>query len=261
MRALTIDDEWILLEELTKAVEASPNISSVKSFSYCKDLLEYIEKEEADVAFLDIHMGDMTGLELAARIREKLPECKIVFCTGYDEYALEAFKMHASGYLMKPISANAVQDEINHIKGKSEKNKLLEVKCFGTFEVFANGNPLLFKRSKTKELLAYLVDRNGAGVTGKQICAVLWEENLDDSRNMNYLWQLLGDLRTTLKNAGFENILIKSGSFYSIDRSQMECDYFQFCEIGKPAYTGEYMSQYEWAEETNGMLERKKYDF
>ena len=116
-------------------------------------------------------------------------------------------------------------------------------------------------RSKTKELFAYLIDRNGAGVTGKQICAVLWEEKLDDNKNMNYLWQLLGDLRTTLKNAGFEDILIKSGSCYSIDRAQINCDYFQFYETGKPVFSGEYMSQYAWAEETNGLLERMQYEY
>lgn len=261
MRALTMDDEWILLDELTKAVSASPDISSVKSFSHCQEALDCINKEEIDIAFLDIHMRGMTGLELAEKIKEKQPECKIIFCTGYDEYALEAFKLHALGYLMKPITAEAVQNEINHIKGITPQKNVLEAKCFGTFEVYANGKPLVFKRSKTKELLAYLIDRNGAGVTGKQICAVLWEEKLDDGKNMNYLWQLLGDLRTTLKNAGFEDVFLKLGSCYSVDKAQIQCDYYEFCEKGKPLFTGEYMLQYSWAEETLGKLERMIYDY
>ena len=58
--------------------------------------------------------------------------------------------------------------------------------CFGNFEVYVKEEKLVFKRLKTKELFAFLIDRNGAGMTGKQICAVMWPENSDDVKNMDY---------------------------------------------------------------------------
>ena len=69
-----------------------------------------------DVAFLDINMRGIGGLGLAEKLLELQPRCKIVFCTGYQEYAVSAFQLHVSGYLMKPITADAVQKEIDHIK-------------------------------------------------------------------------------------------------------------------------------------------------
>jgi hypothetical protein len=125
-------------------------------------------------------MRGMGGIALAEKIIELRPNSKIVFCTGYEEYALPAFKLHASGYLMKPISAEDVQCEIDNIKGVRQKEKLLEVKCFGNFEIYAKGERLLFKRSRTRELFAFLVDRQGAGMTAKQICAVLFPDDSDD---------------------------------------------------------------------------------
>ena len=175
MIAIAVDDEALMLRALVRAISASPDISSVEQFSDCEKALEYAKANPINVAFLDINMRGMGGLALAEKIVAANPNCKIVFCTGYEEYAIPAFKLHASGYLMKPISAEDVQGEIDNIKGVRQKEKLLEVKCFGNFEVYAKGERLLFKRSKTKELLAFLVDRNGAGMTAKQICAVLFQ--------------------------------------------------------------------------------------
>ena len=57
---------------------------------------------------------------------------------------------------MKPISAEDVQDEIDNIKSVRKREKVLTVKCFGNFEVYAKGEKLAFKRLKSKELFAFL---------------------------------------------------------------------------------------------------------
>ena len=168
MNAIVVDDEPYMLETLEEAVWVSPDMEEVTPFSSCTAALEHAENYPVNVAFLDINMRGIGGLELAEKILELQPQCKIVFCTGYSEYAVEAFQIHVSGYLLKPITAQDVQKEIDHIKGELGKETLLIVRCFGNFEVFYQGEPLTFKRTKTKELLAYLVDRKGASVTAKQ---------------------------------------------------------------------------------------------
>lgn len=257
MIAITVDDEWTMLAALTEAVTASPDIRTVTSFSSCAAALEWAAQNPVDIAFLDIKMRGMGGLELAKRLLELSPGCKIVFCTGYTEYAVEAFGMHVSGYLMKPITEQAVQREIDYIKGVKNAEKLLTVHCFGSFEAFSRGELLSFRRSKTKELLAFLVDRNGAGVTSQQICASLWEENGDDARRLTYLRQLFLDLRHTLEQAGASQVLRQDGYRYALDPERIECDYYQYLKTGKPAFHGEYMSQYSWAEQTCGWLWRQ----
>ena len=160
---------------------------------------------------------------------------------------------------MKPITAEAVQREIDHIKSEGKGKKLLTIRCFGTFEVFAGGKPLAFKRSISKELLAVLTDRRGAGITSKQICAVIWQENYDDMKNMNYLRQAFSDLRKTLESVGAGDVLLHSGIHsYSLNTELTDCDYYSYMQCGDPPFTGEYMKQYSWAEETGALLLNRK---
>ena len=258
MIAIAVDDEPLMLGALTKAIKASPDITSVASFTSCEEALGFIQSTHADIAFLDINMRGMGGLSLAEKIIGFCPDCKIVFCTGYEEYAIPAFKLHASGYLMKPISAEDVQGEIDNIKGVRQKVKLLTVKCFGNFEVYAKNEALVFKRLKTKELFAFLIDRNGAGMTAKQICAVLFPGDTDDTKNSAYLRQLVMDLKNTLKAVGAEAVLCHETPCYRVDTNLVKCDYFSHLETGRPEFHGEYMTQYSWAEDTCAMLLFKK---
>jgi two-component SAPR family response regulator len=257
MKAIAVDDEELMLRALVRAISASPDIEEVVKFSNCEKALDYVKENTIDVAFLDINMRGMGGIALAEKIIKLRPNSKIVFCTGYEEYAIPAFKLHASGYLMKPISAKDVQGEIDNIKGVRSKEKLLEVKCFGNFEVYLKGERLSFKRSRTKELFAFLVDRNGAGMTAKQICAVLFPDDTDDVKNTAYLRQLVLDLKNTLKIVGAETVLCHETPYYRVDTNMLKCDYFSFLQTGKPEFFGEYMTQYSWAEETCAMLQSK----
>ena len=258
MLAIAVDDEILMLGALGAAIKASPDISEVYQFSGCDEALAFVKENSVDVAFLDINMRGMGGLALAEKIIGFCPKCKIVFCTGYEEYAIQAFKLHATGYLMKPVSAEDVQVEIDNIKGIRQSQKALTVKCFGTFEVYSRGEKLTFKRSKTKELFAFLVDRNGAGVTVAEIGAALWE-NDKDQKNQNYIHQLFRDLRQALEMVGGEEIFERNNYFYSLNTEKLDCDYYEYLKNGKPEFRGEYMSQYSWAEETCGLLWKKRY--
>ena len=256
MIAIAVDDEPLMLGALKKAITASTDITAVAGFTSCEEALEHVQNNPTDIAFLDINMRGMGGLSLAEKILGICPDCKIVFCTGHEEYAIPAFKLHASGYLMKPISAGDVQVEIDNIKGIRQTQKPLTVKCFGNFEVYAKGEMLTFKRSKTKEMFAFLVDRHGAGVTVAEIGVALWED--DQEKNQNYIHQLFRDLRRSLEELGMEEIFQRNHYFYSINPEKLDCDYYTYLQTGKPEFHGEYMSQYSWAEKTCGLLWEKK---
>ena len=220
--------------------------------------MAYAEENPVDVAFLDINMRGIGGLGLAEKLMALQPRCKIVFCTGYGEYAVSAFQLHVSGYLMKPITPEAVQKELDHIKGVRATEKLLTVQCFGNFEVLHNGEILPFKRRKAKELLAVLIDRKGAGMTAKQICAILFPDDTDDTKNAAYLRQLVMDLKNTLKQIRGEEVFQHDTPYYRVDTNLISCDYLSFLETGKPQFYGEYMTQYSWAEETCALLQFQK---
>ena len=88
--------------------------------------------------------------------------------TGYSAYAYDAYRLHAKGYILKPVSKALIQEELDHldipqkVKGPQKR---VQIHTFGTFDVFVDQQPLRFSRSRAKELLAYLVDRQGNGVT------------------------------------------------------------------------------------------------
>ena len=126
MIAIAIDDEQLMLYALVKAIKASNDIEDVVGFSNCDEALDWIEINTPDVAFLDINLRGINGIGMAEKITALHPDCKIVFCTGYEEYAVSAFKIHASGYLLKPISAEDVQKEIDVIKGRKIEKGVLK---------------------------------------------------------------------------------------------------------------------------------------
>lgn len=261
MRALCVEDEAILLQILKQSVEESPDISEAACFSNGKDAIEYARENLIDIAFLDIQIHKMTGLELAETLRKIYPGLPVVFCTGYDSYALDAFKIHASGYILKPIGPEDIQEQIDSIKAirgdwKKAARKL-KVQCFGNFEVYADGKPLRFKRSKAKELLAYLINRKGATVSLAQIAATLWEDSADVKAQKNYLYQILHHLKSVLRDAGFEDLIISSTSGCSVNLELLDCDYYRYLDNDPAAqklFQGEYMYQYSWAEETGSKL-------
>ena len=114
------------------------------------------------------------------------------------------------------------------------------------------------KRKKAKELLAVLIDRKGAEMTAKQICAILFPDDTDDIKNAAYLRQLVLDLKNTLKTIHAEDVLHHDTPYYRVNTNLIKCDYLSFLENGKPEFYGEYMNQYSWAEETCAMLQFEK---
>lgn len=257
MLALCVDDEVPLLAELVRAVSASPDITDTVSFQLASKAIEWAKENKPDIAFLDIRLRGCDGVELAGKLREIHKDLPVIFCTGYREYAFEAIQLHVAGYLMKPVSSEAIQKEIDYIKQKTVGTKLLTVNCFGNFEVLKDGKPLHFKRKRSKEVLAYLVDRRGATVSAKELCAVLWEDDGAAPNNTLYLYKLIGDLRATLEEAGAGEVFIRHNYDYSVDTEKIECDYYKFL-MGDPVaakqFTGEYMMQYSWAEDTTASL-------
>ena len=263
MTVLAVDDEPIALEVLGRAIrEVVPNCSL---FAFT-DPLEALEQVKCgsfypDVAFLDVEMFDLTGLELAKRLKDLYNCVNIVFVTGYAEYMGEAFHLHASGYVLKPATPETIRWELEDLRRPvlREDDGRLRVQCFGNFEVFIGGLPLKFARSKTKELFAYLVNRRGAVCTVRELAAVLWEDQPDSTALQSHLRQLVKDLTDTMAAAGVTGVLAKGRGWLAVLPEAFSCDYYDFIQGDVQmvnAYMSEYMAQYSWAEFVVAYLDR-----
>ncbi len=133
----------------------------------------------------------------------------------------------------------------------------LYARCFGNFELFCNGTPVRFARQQTKELLAYLIDRNGAIITAEEAAAVLWEDDNDMAAMKHRLRNLIGDMKNTFSLLGCPEIVIRRRNRIGLSLDGLESDYSRYLNgTARPQeqYRGEYMEQYSWAEVTKGAL-------
>ena len=254
MRIIAVDDEKIALEALSCAIKAIVSEDEVVSFRYPEDAIEYAKENLCDIAFLDVEMVGMNGVELAEELKKLNSEINIVFCTGYGNYRDAAFDLHASGYLMKPITPEKIKRELENLRRPISEKKKLKVQTFGNFEVYINGKPMNFKYRRTKELFAYLVDRAGAMCSVGEIIGILFE---DESGREDYFQKLRRDLLSTLEDVGCANAIIHKRGMLGVVVTELQCDYYDYLNHKKDlatSYFGEYMSQYSFAEYTNAHL-------
>ena len=275
MTVVAVDDEEISLMCLEAVLDSMDDVDKVLTFSNAEDTIDYFKTGKADAAFLDIQLylsgGTLNGLMLAAKIKELCPDCHVVFVTSCPEYAVDAFKLHVSGYIVKPVTREAARKELDYIimekraasnaRGfieEKEEEPKVRVQCFGNFEVFWKNKPVVFQLSKAKELFAYLVHRKGASVSMAELAAVLFEDKEDGLSVQSQIRNLVASMRKTFSSLGCPDLFNKSRGYISIKTDLIDCDYYSFMNGDSDAineYSGEYMAQYSWAEFTVGYLE------
>lgn len=261
MRILVVDDGQLAINSLIRILcRVAPDCDYISAMT-TDDALTWLRQSPVDAAFLNLEMPGMDGLGLARTIRRIQPRCNLITVTEHPEYALEALQIFVSGFLLKPVSETAVRSALENLRYPAEDTPaVVKIQCFGNFEIFVGGRPLAFKRSKSKELLAYLVDRNGATCTNGEMLAVLWEDKPDTASLHSHLRNLIFDLNHTLDDAGVRGLLVRGRNTLAIDTSRVECDYYNFLRgerMALNAYRGEYMTQYSWAEVTRSALRQQ----
>ena len=259
MRAIVVDDERLLADYTAQLCRKLPQIDEAEAFTDPFAALCWLEDHEAELALLDIDMPGMNGMELAERIRQRWPGTAVIFLTGYSQYAVEAFRLRVSGYLLKPIDPERLAEEAAYALAEKHTGPRtpIEARTFGNFDLFVDGKPVLFKQAKCKELLAYLVDRRGGSVTRAEAFAILWEDRLYDRAMQKQLDAIIRSLRDTLRETGAEAIMELKGGTMRVCPEQLDCDLFRFCRGDVRAlgeFRGEYMNGYSWAAETESYM-------
>lgn len=266
MRAICVDDDWQTLHDTLALCRQAQTLASVEGFTSPRDALKWTENNPVDLAILDINMPEMNGLALAKAIQEQSKETAILFLTAHVQYATDAWVMHPSGYIVKPLTAARLEEELAYAVrwqerlGKKSSGHRVEVKTFGNFDVFVDGSKILFSRSKAKELLACLIDRRGIRMTRAEVFHVLWDGEEYSRPKQKILDVVIRNLRTTLEENRIGDVLELEQGTLRIVPEKLNCDYYRLLRGDVDAireYQGEYMCAYGWASGTEGFIDAR----
>ena len=264
MKIICVEKEELSLQlRMAQCREADAQYE-VEGYTDVWEALKSLAVSETDVAVIGVEMPDIGGIDLAILMKEKQPDLSVIFVAESEKQAFDSFAAHPDAYLLKPVDKSRLHEEIEyallHKSGKpAEKAAHVEIRTFGNFDVYVDGQIISFGRSKAKELLAYLVDRNGGYVSRAEAFALLWEEGMYDRPMQKQLDVIIRSLRSTLNDYGIGDILEMHSGTLRIFPEKVSCDMYRFLAGDAKAvasYRGEYMSNYSWASLTEAYVTR-----
>ena len=243
MRAIIVDDEEpaiLLMQHLL----TQSNVEVLGTFTRVDDVLEQFPSLMPDVVFLDIEMPGTNGLTLASLLLEMHDQVDIVFVTAHDEYALQAFRVHAFDYLLKPVDPRQLSQTLTRLQGRrtwvSQRSSpsLIKVRCLGSFEITPpeGAETIHFPTQKSEELFAYFLVHHDRDESKWTICENLWPGRDPDKAEQNFHTSL-HRLRRTLEMNQVQYRLTAKRGYYRL-RLFDRCDYLEFLQMERQCISG-----------------------
>lgn len=187
-KTMLVEDEKKLLAFLENKLAAFPEFDIQGSYYVPEEALAAFEELLPDVIFLDIQLPRISGLALAEQLLRIHPSVKIVFLTAYEQYALDAFRVEAMDYIVKPIRTEDIDRVLQRLKKLLPLHTQTQlqsfspvIRCLGTFEIAdRDGQTVKWPAKKAEELFAYLWAHRGHPVSKWTLMKLLWPEQLED---------------------------------------------------------------------------------
>ncbi|MDG0794373.1 response regulator [Cohnella ginsengisoli] len=247
--ALLADDEAHALSLLELLLHQTGEVKVIGRCGNGIDAIAQIARLKPDVAFLDIEMPGMNGLEVAERLGSSACDTQVVFVTAYDRYAVSAFENDALDYLLKPLEVDRLNRTVGRVKravarkkseapeqadaGKVAADKPpaeLQVQLLGEIQVSVEGRGRLkWRTSKEKELFAYLAVHYGSRIHRDVLLDELWPDEHYQKAKV-YLHTCVSYLRRDFRQLGMEDAVIYEDEKYSLAPQLERSDYREFVD-------------------------------
>ena len=253
MKIVVVDDEMLALQSFLNEI-----IDCDVEYKFFKDdetaVLDYVAKNPVDAVFSDVGMPSVNGLVLAEKLIDLRPEIAVVFITGMPITTSdlnEKVKNNTLGFLYKPYNADRLAEFLNLIK---KRTPILSVKTFDGFDCFVDGKLVMFSSAKSKELFALLIAYNGNSLTMTDAIDHLWENAELEKAKILYR-NAVFRLRKTLNEVGVNNVGY-GRAMLTLDKTHIQCDYWDYLQSGGGAYRGEFCKNYDWSVEYLPQLDK-----
>lgn len=232
MKVTLVDDERLALLRLEKMLGEFSDCQVTETFLRAEPAIEHIAEIQPDAVFLDIHMPELNGLKATERIRSIAPDTKIIYVTAHDEFAVEAFKLEATDYLVKPVRRERLSRTIQRLrrsmKTEPPKDEGLLYHCLGAMQLSkpdGEQQVLKWRTTKAKELFAYLLFHRGKVISKNVLLELFWPE-LDERKGLANLQTSINRIRSVWKDTVGENyISIRYSQFgYVLEIKELRID-------------------------------------
>lgn len=242
MKTLLVDDNQLSLDILHEICAASLFAENVGEFTDPMEALDFVGKNPADFALLDVEMPKMSGIDLGEKFRVLYPKIVLIYVTGHEDAYIDAMRMKADFYVCKPFDREDILEAIDRAQLLSARPfKQTMIRTFGRFDVFVAATLIHFLNAKSKELLALCVDRRGSGVTMEEAIGLLWPDTPYDEKAKRRYRKAIMMLHHTLNMHGIPDIFVsKRGQCY-IRPEKILCDYYNYLKNPGEQPPEEYM--------------------
>lgn len=251
MRTIIVDDERIMLRRFTRLAEGIPDINLVGQFEDAQEALDYAKANPIELAFLDVEMPGMNGIELAKALKKIMPDLLIVFVSAYDEYVRDCNQIGGDYYVVKPYEKETLEMLMDKLRLLSTRQKKsLYIETFGRFLIMRGNEPITLT-GKAKEILALVVTRRGREISNEEIYSTIWEGREYSNEKMSVFYNALRRLKNALKDAGIEEMLISTARGQLVNTNMFDCDYYEWQDGNlstQHKFDGEFLSEYSWGE-------------
>lgn len=244
MRAIVVDDEQLISEHIHRML-TDAGVEVLGCYTNPFEALDIIGQLQPEVIFLDIEMPEMSGLKLAEKVYTSNMNTEIVFITAYNQYAIDAFRVNALDYLLKPIMPEDLMQTVERVRTRirasnrdhsvETKTRKIRISLFGNLSVYVNDNPkpIRWVTAKCAELFAYmLLQKKDDEVSKWKLIDALWQEKHIEKADIN-LRSTISRINKTLRenNAGLSIISTRNGYLLETTNRKIEVDAFQLEQL------------------------------
>ncbi|RJE87479.1 response regulator [Paenibacillus sp. 1011MAR3C5] len=277
MRVILIDDERLALDYMAYQLADLPKLEIIGKHTDPHKGKEHIIQSDVDIVFLDIHLPEISGLELAEQLLEKKPYLSIVFVTAYNDYAVRAFELDALDYIVKPVLKERLLKTINRLKERREsagderrQESCIRMKLFRQAEIGSGSHPyelMHWRTAKAQELFLYLLLHRKELVRKSTLIDLLWPEAEDSEKVYAQLYTTVYHVRKGLSGLGRHFELMNATDGYRLDVVDVGFDVEEWesaVSLDQPLkaetidrytaamelYSGDFLQEYDywWAE-------------
>ncbi|MFI2856234.1 response regulator [Paenibacillus sp. JSM ZJ436] len=242
LRVALLDDERPALNVLSGLIRSMKGVELTGAFTNPAELLQQLQECRPHLVLLDIEMPGMNGLELAAALLDMEEEIEVIFVSAYHQYALEAFRVQAVDYLLKPVDPVLLQGSVDRVIRRKlgsrpavvEDQEGASIACLGGLELHKAGQPepVRFPTAKAEELFAYLLVHRNTDVSKWTLGDLLWPDIVSTEKVNHNLHMAVYRMKKSLKDHGLAVRISSQRGFYRLECDD-PCDYIALEEAGQ----------------------------